>query len=115
MTGVAPVLTSACTHRPRRARYGGGVNRMNPFEMPPKDSRHDATILFADLRGFSAIASRYPADVVLTLLNRCFGRMVDIIASHYGTVDKFMGDAIMAVFHGGDCAMPREHAQRAVL
>ena len=88
---------------------------MNPFEMPPKYSRHDATILFADLRGFSAIASRYPADVVLTLLNRCFGRMVDIIAGHYGTVDKFMGDAIMAVFHGGDCAMPREHAQRAVL
>jgi adenylate cyclase len=55
-------------------------------------SERDATILFADLRGFSAIASAYPAD---------------------GTIDKFMGDAVMAVFHGGPS--PRDHAQRALL
>lgn len=77
-------------------------------------SAREASILFADLRGFSAIASAYPADTVLGVLNRCFARMVDIVARHFGMIDKFMGDAIMAVFHG-DPAASRDHARRAVL
>jgi adenylate cyclase len=76
-------------------------------------SERDATILFADLRGFSAIASAYPADVVLGVLSRCFGLLSEVIVRHYGTIDKFMGDAVMAVFHGGPS--PRDHAQRALL
>jgi adenylate cyclase len=77
-------------------------------------SQREATILFADLRGFSAIAASYPADVVLNVLSRCFGLMTEIIVRHYGTIDKFMGDAIMVVFHG-DHSSPRDHAQRALL
>jgi adenylate cyclase len=77
-------------------------------------SHREVTILFADLRGFSAIASSYPTEVVLGVLNRCFGMMTDIIVRHYGTIDKFMGDAIMAIF-AGDPAVPRDHAQRALL
>lgn len=77
-------------------------------------SEHDATVVFADLRGFSAIAAAYPVEVVLGALNRCFARLADIVVSHYGTIDKFMGDAIMAVFHG-DPASPRDHARRATL
>jgi adenylate cyclase len=76
-------------------------------------SQREATILFADLRGFSAIAAAYPADVVLAVLSRCFGRMTEIVVRHYGTIDKFMGDAIMVVFHGE--SSPRDHAQRALL
>jgi adenylate cyclase len=76
-------------------------------------SQREATILFADLRGFSAIAAAYPPDVVLGVLSRCFGRMTEIVVRHYGTIDKFMGDAIMVVFHGDPS--PRDHAQRAVL
>jgi adenylate cyclase len=77
-------------------------------------SRIEATILFADLRGFSAIAAAYPADVVLGVLSSCFGLMTEIILRHYGTIDKFMGDAIMVVFHG-EKSSPRDHAQRALL
>jgi adenylate cyclase len=77
-------------------------------------SQREATILFADLRGFSAIAAAYPPDVVLAVLSRCFGLMTEIIVRHYGTIDKFMGDAIMVVFHG-DYPSSRDHAQRAVL
>ncbi|HZC76798.1 MAG TPA: adenylate/guanylate cyclase domain-containing protein, partial [Ktedonobacterales bacterium] len=77
-------------------------------------SPREVTILFADLRGFSAIAATYPGEVVVKLLNRCFGRMVDLVARHYGTVDKFIGDAIMVIF-GGDPAAPRDHARRALL
>ena len=77
-------------------------------------SQRDASILFADLRGFSAIAERYPPDVVLGVLSSCFGAMTEIIVRHYGTIDKFMGDAVMVVFHGENPS-PRDHAQRAVL
>ena len=77
-------------------------------------SQREATILFADLRGFSSIAAAYPADVVLGVLSRCFGMLTEIIVRHYGTIDKFMGDAIMVVFHGENPS-PRDHAQRAVL
>jgi adenylate cyclase len=77
-------------------------------------ARHEATILFADLRGFAALAGRHPPEVVLAELNRCFGRMVELIAAHRGAVDKFIGDAIMAVFHA-DPALPGDHARQAVL
>ena len=77
-------------------------------------SRREATILFADLRGFSAIAAAYAPEVVLGLLSSCFGVMTEIVVRHYGTIDKFMGDAIMVVFHGENPS-PRDHVQRAVL
>ena len=81
---------------------------------PASYSERDATILFADLRGFSAIAAAHPVERVLGVLNRCFSRLTDIVLRHYGTIDKFMGDAIMAVFHG-DPASPRDHGRRALL
>lgn len=77
-------------------------------------SRREATILFADLRGFSAMAAAYPPDVVLAVLSSCFGAMTEIVVRHYGTIDKFMGDAIMVVFHGENPS-PRDHVQRALL
>ena len=77
-------------------------------------SQRELTILFADLRGFSAIAAAQPPETLMRLLNRCFGAMVDIVARHSGTVDKFIGDAIMAIFDG-DAAEPRAHARRAVM
>jgi adenylate cyclase len=73
-------------------------------------SQREATILFADLRGFSAIAAAYPADVVLGVLSRCLGALTEIIARHYGTIDKYTGDGVMAVFHG-----EHGHARRALL
>jgi adenylate cyclase len=58
----------------------------------------EVTILLADLRGFSSISANYPGPTVLSLLNRCFGAMSEIIFRHQGTIDKFMGDAIMVLF-----------------
>ncbi len=77
-------------------------------------SDREVTILMADLRGFAAISASYPASAVLGMLNRCFSRMSEIIVRHYGSIDKFMGDAIMVVF-SGDPAEPRDHARRALL
>jgi len=86
----------------------GEVAAEEPF------SQRELTVLFADLRGFSALAAACPGAQVVRLLNRCFGAMVEIVDRHYGTVDKFMGDAIMVIF-AGDPAAPRDHARRALL
>jgi len=77
-------------------------------------SDREVTILIADLRGFAAISASYPASTVLAMLNRCFSRMSEIIVGHYGSIDKFMGDAIMVVF-SGDLGEPRGHVRRALL
>jgi adenylate cyclase len=72
----------------------------------------DATVLFADLRGFTAAAERLGADGVIALLDRYLGAMSDAILDRGGTVVSFMGDGIMAVF-GAPVALP-DHADRAV-
>lgn len=61
-------------------------------------SYRDVTILLADLRGFMAMTATQPAGAVLEVLNRCFGRLSEIIVSRHGVIDKFMGDAILVIF-----------------
>lgn len=56
------------------------------------------TILLSDLRGFTALAEQYPAMEMVAALNHYLERMTEIILRHGGSVDKFMGDAIMALF-----------------
>jgi len=58
----------------------------------------DVTILFADIRGFTSMARRVEATHVVAMLNRYFEMIVDIVFSHGGTVDKYIGDAIMVLF-----------------
>jgi len=56
------------------------------------------SVLMADIRGFTAISSRLPAKEVVALLNDYFGVMTDVITAHHGSVNKFMGDGLLAVF-----------------
>lgn len=58
----------------------------------------EATIVLADIRGFTAITESLPAARVSALLNRYFATMCCVIHRHGGVIDKFMGDAVMAVF-----------------
>ncbi|MBV5296597.1 MAG: PilZ domain-containing protein [Rhodoferax sp.] len=64
---------------------------------PELDTRR-VTILLSDLRGFTAVAEHYTALEMVEALNRYFNRMTEIIIGYGGTIDKFMGDAIMALF-----------------
>ena len=68
---------------------------------PEEDSdfqHREVSILLADLRGFTAIASDRPAGEVLRILNPVLIKMSEIIFKHGGTIDKFMGDSIMVLF-----------------
>ncbi|MGK0172268.1 MAG: adenylate cyclase, partial [Gammaproteobacteria bacterium] len=56
------------------------------------------TILFADISGFTEMSERIGARETVTMLNDYFSEMTDVILRHNGIVDKFIGDAIMAVF-----------------
>ncbi len=60
----------------------------------------EATVAFIDICGFTAITEKEPADTVVTLLNKYFDVMVKEIIAQKGYIDKFIGDAIMAVFRG---------------
>jgi len=61
-------------------------------------AHRELTILFADLRGFMSISDKYPAEVVLKVLNRCLVTMTEVVFAHEGTIDKFMGDSLMVRF-----------------
>jgi adenylate cyclase len=65
------------------------------------------TVLFADLRGFTTLSEQLPAPELLALLNRYLDRMSAALEAHGGVIDKYIGDAIMALFgapvaHGDD-------------
>ena len=56
------------------------------------------TILMADIRGFTTISESLPPQKVVKVLNNYLGTMAEIIMAHDGTVDEFIGDAILALF-----------------
>jgi adenylate cyclase len=72
----------------------------------------EVTILFCDLRDFTSFSEKLPPTEVLALLNRYLDRMSTIIEQHGGVIDKYIGDAIMALF-GAPVAAP-DAPERAI-
>ncbi len=83
---------------PGGARIGGEQRRV--------------TLLMSDLRGFTPLTEGLAPDQVLRLLNSYLGAMADVVLAHQGTIDEFVGDAILAIF-GAPVARP-DDARRAV-
>ncbi|MFA6920905.1 MAG: adenylate/guanylate cyclase domain-containing protein [Gallionella sp.] len=86
-------------------QYALGVSKEgDSVEFRHSFVRREVTILIADLRGFTSITAALPTGTVIAMLNRCLGRMNEVVSRHHGVVDKFMGDSIMVLF-----GVPDEH------
>ncbi len=73
----------------------------------------ELTVLFSDIRGFTTMSETAPPEKIVEMLNIHFSRMADIILKHNGTLDKYIGDAIMAFW--GAPVPTKDHAEKAVL
>ena len=84
----------------------------NPEGLKLGGDLRSVTLMMSDIRSFTTLVEHLPPEKVVTLLNRYLGKMTDIILEHGGTIDEFLGDAVLAAF-GAPTKTP-DHAQRAV-
>lgn len=92
---MSPALVEQLAADPSRLRLGGEMR--------------DMTLLFCDVRGFTTISELYDAQGLTKLINRFLTPMTDVILAHRGTIDKYMGDCIMAFWNA-----PLDDADHAV-
>ena len=78
-----------------------------------KPQSREVTVLFSDIRDFTRISESRSPEAVVELLNRYFTRQVEVIFKHGGTLDKFIGDAIMAFWNAPSTQV--DHADRALM
>jgi len=93
---VNPEIAELIAREPGRLRLGG--------------ERRAITVLFSDIRGFTGMAERMPPETLGELLNEYLEAMTDIVFTHGGLLDKYIGDAVMA-FWGAPAETP-DHAVR---
>lgn len=84
----------------------------DPLHSPIQSQDKELTILFADIRGFTRMAERMDPQQLREVLNRFLTTMTEVIHAHHGTLDKYIGDAVMA-FWGAPLDDP-QHADHAV-
>lgn len=83
-----------------------------PEKLKPGGEIKNLTIFFSDIRGFTAMSERYSAEEVVSVLNEYLEAMTKVIFQFKGTIDKFVGDEIMAYF--GAPLYPEDHQGRAI-
>ena len=85
----------------------------NPDEVSLGGSRKEITVFFSDIRGFTAISETISPEELVTIINEYFNLMSRVILEYKGTIDKYIGDAIMA-FWGAPLTL-EDHAYYACL
>lgn len=94
---VSPEVVEQLMDNPAALQFGGEVRNL--------------TVLFSDIRDFTPYTERHPPQEVVQMLREYLTRMVDQVLGQQGTLDKFIGDGVMAIF-GAPVPLP-DHAQRA--
>lgn len=84
----------------------------NPDLVKQDGIRKNVTIMFADLRGFTALCEEISPEQVITMLRDCFGKLISIVRANEGTVDKLIGDSMMVVW--GNPIAVENHTEKAV-
>jgi adenylate cyclase len=84
----------------------------NPALAELGGNRREMSVLFSDIRGFTAMTEKGQPEDIVAMLNQYFSRMVDLVFAHRGTLDKFVGDMVMALY-GAPLDDP-DHADHAV-
>lgn len=96
---LSPSMADLVSDQPERLKLGGDKREM--------------TVFFSDIRSFTSISEKLAPEELVVLLNEYLGAMTDIIFAHDGMLDKYIGDAVMAVW-GAPLEQP-DHARRAAL
>jgi class 3 adenylate cyclase len=108
-----PACPTCGEETPERARFCPSCGAPLIAREPPReDLRKIVTVLFTDLKGSTSMGERLDSESLRQLMRRYFATMEAILERHGGTVEKFIGDAIMAVF--GVPSVREDDALRAV-
>ena len=88
------------------------INQLDPNKLQLGGKRANITTIFADIRGFTSFSEKQSPEKLVAILNRYLAAMAEAVLAQEGTIDKFMGDAIMAWFNA---PIPQaDHTLRAV-
>src|SRR4051794_7478166 len=103
------VCTSGGEANPAKFRLCGFCGAQLAPPAPPQEVRKLVTILFCDLKGSTSLGERLDSESLREVMSRYFDAMSASITQHGGTIEKFIGDAVMAVF-----GLPRVHEDDAL-
>jgi len=118
--GVAIVLDDMTEHKKleaqrsllRRMVSPAVLDQIDPNSLQIGGKKVYITVLFADIRGFTAFSEKHSPEELVAILNRYLAAAADAVLAHEGTVDKFLGDAVMAWYNA---PLPQpDHTLRAV-
>ena len=79
------------------------IQQASDVEVPLGGTRRELTVMFTDIRGFTAYGEHRAPEEVISMLNRYLGFQAEIVPNYDGSIDKFVGDELMALFIGDDC------------